>query len=209
MKIIFSHTLLGCLLLVGVIVCLVGCGQIEITVGKPKATEATESKATKPDGTFWEAVQNEDWALMRRWIEYDRSLVNSRGTYIDHNGFQRARQAGANLATPPRYSGMTPLYLSLWRRNPEMARFFLQNGADPNMKPDSNGITVLHQAVLCSKYAAAEYVDIIKILIDKGVDVNTSLKGDGWNTPLQDALTNTNDPVGRNIVRMLQEAGAR
>jgi hypothetical protein len=192
-----SHTLLGILLLVGTIVCFVGCEQGVIATSKP-VTVAKPITTTKPEsGTFWESVQNDDWTLMRRWIEYDRSLVNSRGRYKYANG---------------ELLGITPLMVAAIQGNTEMVKFLCDNGADPNMRNERGG-TVLH-SLGRGITRKPQHVDILKYLIDRGADVNAKTT-DGW-TPL-DSFGRADDwpvikaigDVNAEMIRILRAAGGR
>ena len=212
MKTFFSYALLANLLLVS-IVCLIGCRQAEIT--------PTQPTVTKPDGTFWEAVQNEDWALVRRWIEYDRTLVNSRGNYTDYHAYNDARRI---LAGDPRQSqltpqvkpGMTPLFLATIRGNFEMVQFLCENGADLTATVNySLALTPLHQAASAARDNSPEHVKIVEYLIKAGANVNAQIpvdnRGVGGSTPLDLCRPDiwTQDAAVRKVEHMLLEAGGR
>ena len=55
-----------------------------------------------------------------------------RGSSIEAT--QKAIAAGANVNEID--SGMTPLLIAVYRGDEEMVRLLLQNGADPNLRPD-------------------------------------------------------------------------
>lgn len=155
---------MGCLL-VALTIGFGGCDKIS-TQNQPSTTPMNttpvEDIAQRPEkpssGTFWEAVQNEDWNLVRRWIEYDPQLVNSKGKLtVVRFVFQERQELPME--------GMTPLLLAVFRGNMEMVRFLVENGADVNL-PDVHRRSPLHYA------ASHEHNDIQKYLTDKGADVN-------------------------------------
>jgi ankyrin repeat protein len=109
---------------------------------------------------------------MRRWIEYDQSLVNSKGLYTNYKDIDAARRIvgyaafkDANIS-PTTWAGMTPLSLAWRRGNKEMIEFLLENGADASIINDHTQSTVLHHAVLSGN------VDLVKRMINAGADVN-------------------------------------
>jgi ankyrin repeat protein len=55
-----------------------------------------------------------------------------RGSSIEAT--QKAIEAGANVNEVD--GGMTPLLIAVYRGDEEMVRLLLQNGADPNLRPD-------------------------------------------------------------------------
>ena len=204
----FLPILLGSLLL-GLIAYTGGCGK-------------SRSTATKPEsGTFWDAVQNEDWALVRRWIEYDRTLVNSRGTYSDYHAYNNARRILAgdprqSQLSPPVTPGMTPLFLATMRGNLEMVKFLCENGADRKATVDyAVAVTPLHHAASSANDNSPEHVDIVEYLIKTGADVNAKTPidsmGRGGSTPLDLCRPDIrkNDAAVRKVERMLLEAGGR
>ena len=145
----------------------------------------------RPSGTFWDAVQNDDWVQMRRWIAYDPSLVNSTGRYIDYS---YGGLFGNKPSIPPERLGMTPLILATLRGNIKMVEFLCKNGADPNMK--NNTLAPLHLAALKLHSAAykklngyysaideSAYAEIMRCLIDNGANVNIMTTPHG-HTPL-------------------------
>ena len=210
MKTVFSQALLGNLLLIGAIACTVGCNQGNMPSAANPSAERPVTQS-RPSGTFWEAVQNDDWSLMRRWIEYDQSLVNSSGMYTDHIS---RRPVG----TAPRVrTGFTPLRLAIMRGNLEMVKFLCENGADMTMQ-SSIGETALHYvASLGDTGNNPAHVDILKYLIDRGSNVNARTS-EGL-TPLDHlGMFDINNrgmdrrslhAAGNDMIRILTEAGGR
>ena len=189
-------------LLFGLLVCFVGCGQ--------------GTKAKPEGGTFWEAVQNEDWALVRRWVEYDRTLVNSRGNFTDYQAYNHARSVLAgdprqSQLSPPITPGMTPLFLVTIRGNLEMVKFLCENGADLNATVDYKmAMTPLHVAVTLARDKSHEHVGIVEYLIKAGANVNARTGGNG-STPLDycKPVLWEGDATVLKVERMLIDAGGR
>ena len=75
----------------------------------------------------------------------------------------------------------------------------IQEGADVNWKISTRGDTPLMSAALS---AAPNAVDVVRLLLDSGADVNST--SDGRNTALHYAAANNKDGV----VRLLIERGA-
>lgn len=126
--------------------------------------QSTPSHPPVPGGTFWEAVQNEDWGLVERWIEYDAQLIHSRGVFIEKDG-NRVIQATPILVAV-KYSDA----------DADTIRFLIKNGADVNTK-DELGISLTHLAVKnCLESDDSDYQGNIKILaalIEHGADINS------------------------------------
>ena len=196
MKTLLLYTSIVCLS-----VCLImGCGKQSSPITQDN--EVINHPEKPSTGTFWEAVQNEDWSLMRRWVEYDPALVNSRGRYIDHV----YNVLGNKPKNPPERLGMTPLFLATMRGNLEMVTFLIDNGADVNMKID-DGLAPLHIAALKSQGDKHAYVSIVKHLIDSGANVNLETTNE-QRTPLN-LVNPDNSDAESDIARMLSAAGGR
>uniref|UniRef100_A0ACD6A695 Uncharacterized protein n=1 Tax=Avena sativa TaxID=4498 RepID=A0ACD6A695_AVESA len=63
-------------------------------------------------------------------------------------------------------SGVTPLHCAVSHEEVTAVRYFLQKGADPNVKDSSNGTTSLHEA------AALGYDEITQLLLANGANVD-------------------------------------
>jgi ankyrin repeat protein len=99
------------------------------------------------------------------------------------------------------HDGFTPLHLAAFFGHQELARLFLDRGADVNARsknttfaPDN---TPLHAA------AANRQVDVAALLLERGADVNAK-DGHGF-TPLALAANSKSDL----LMLMLLERGAR
>lgn len=77
--------------------------------------------------------------------------------------------------------GLTPLHLSIHKRNIDITDSLLEMGADPNSKAIGEW-SPLHEAAFIGE------IDAIKLLLDKGADVNalTTLK----KSPILSMITN-------------------
>lgn len=78
--------------------------------------------------------------------------------YVQESASQALVQIGEKTVSPP-------LINAAWRRDIEIVKLLLENGADVNAR-DISGITVLMHV---SRYG---YTEIAKMLIEKGADVN-------------------------------------
>jgi len=68
-------------------------------------------------------------------------------------------------------SGLTPLYLAIYKKHEKVANYLIQNGADVKTK-DEFGTTPLHVA------AEAGLLSTTKLLLEKGAEVNAKDKDD-------------------------------
>lgn len=108
-----------------------------------------------------------------------------------------------NLNQVGRELGKTLLMESCWWGHKEIVNFFLQKGADPNQL-SRDGYTALNDAVINAKDAPRQYLEIIKMLIKAGLDVNYA--GTFKMTPLMRAVE---ADAPKEIVEYLMSQGAR
>jgi hypothetical protein len=104
-------------------------------------------------------------------------------------------QKGAAINARNR-SGGSPVYFAL--RNPDLMQRLIAKGADVNVSA-YGGLTPLHQA------ASAGHLDVAKLLIDHGADLNA--RG-SWGTILQTLVYRKGDS-GAEMVKLLLESGAK
>ena len=123
---------------------------------------------------------------------------------------------GASIDAQTRF-GWTPLMKAIFRGHGDVARLLLERGADVTLRHSIGG-TALHCAVMSFKVAArpqhytdileelraidAELLDLIRLLVHHGADVNA--RNDGGGTALQWA-TSMHD---RETCALLQSLGA-
>ena len=190
-------------LLLGSVIYLVGCNeqpprdeQVHVNTAPPKVA---------PSIPFWDALQNEDWDTVRRWIEYDPSLVNSKGVFINRLVF---RASDRSSTIERQYYGVTPLMVAVLRHDFEMVKFLCEKGADLNMRCNTPQIkgTALHYLILWG--LNERDMEIGHYLIDRGADVN--VKDANQETPLQHLASIVNKSE-RDIKMMqrLKAAGGR
>ncbi|WP_020600720.1 ankyrin repeat domain-containing protein [Spirosoma panaciterrae] len=74
-----------------------------------------------------------------------------------------AAGATINSTTPARISTHAA---SLWNATPEMLKFFLDHGADPNAI-GSNGVSILYEAI---RSGGDDSIDKVRLLLDRGAD---------------------------------------
>ena len=127
---------------------------------------------------FHEAVQDGDLEKVKKMLDEEpnsiRLLANSKDRY-----------------------GNTLLFLAVLDGKIEMAKCLIDNGADVDMKNDSDGATPLHLAAIYGE------IEIVKSLIDNGAQVD--LKDPGGSTPLHCAVFTAQIEV----VKCLIEHGAQ
>lgn len=73
------------------------------------------------------------------------------------------------------YIGRTPLHLACFHKDFEMVKYFMENGANPDIQ-DDKGFTPLHQAVRWRE------LETIKLLLER--KAKTSIKNNYGRTPL-------------------------
>lgn len=89
------------------------------------------------------------------------------------------------------------LLLNVMRKNNlKLAKLFLENGVDPNVK-DSKGLTVLHYAAYCGSR------QMVELLLNHGANINAEDKN--GSTPLQTAVSEEK----QEIVELLLKFGAK
>jgi ankyrin repeat protein len=93
--------------------------------------------------------------------------------------------------------GFRPLFAAVLSNRPVLARFLLDQGADPNAKDEGTGATALYE----SAHRGLE--EMTKVLLERGADVN--LQGGKSETPLGAAKEGGH----LEIVELLVKAGAR
>ncbi|CAA0125589.1 Uncharacterised protein [BD1-7 clade bacterium] len=94
--------------------------------------------------------------------------------------------------------GRNDLLNAIFSKDVELSTSLLASDKFDIEEKDSNGFTALHAA------AASLLTDIVKILIEKGADVNSI---DAWgNPPIQRALGNK--PESSEIIEILLKSGA-
>jgi ankyrin repeat protein len=97
--------------------------------------------------------------------------------------------------------GITPLMVAATKNRLEIAKSLIDKKANVNAK-DKDGLTALHYAVIGDPNGSAS-IDVTKLLIEKGADVNFQSTKDGM-TPLMVAVTKGS----AEIVKLLLEKGA-
>lgn len=102
-------------------------------------------------------------------------------------------ERGAKLNEQP--GEVTPLIMAAWSGHQETVVVLLQAGSNPNAKDESGWSALTHAA-------RKGYVDIARLLIEHGADVNVRLS-DG-NTPLSWAQAKKN----QKMIDLLKSAGA-
>ena len=91
---------------------------------------------------------------------------------------------GAKVSTPDKITGQTPLHLAAWTRNLNMVKVLLDRGADVDAlasdtfkRPGTPLLSILKKGYdINSDYEYEKQALIIKMLIDKGCDINLSRK---------------------------------
>ena len=103
---------------------------------------------------------------------------------------------GANVNAKMKGSLQTPLYIAINTNRPSIVRLLLDAGADRNAVFEGNW-TPVHKAAECPDY------EIMGMILEKEVDLNTQLPDRGW-TSLHIATSCRH----MQTVKMLLEAGA-
>ncbi len=155
-----------------------------------------------------DAAKRGDLARVRELIESDPAQVNSRdgngsvplhqaaiGGHLEIVSMLLDRKAEIDLADN---QGSTPLHAACMRFQPAVARLLIERGARINVR-DQWGHTALVNAV---GTVYGQDLDLIKLLIAKGADVNAA--GGRGETPLDGAAGRGN----LTIARLLIESGA-
>jgi ankyrin repeat protein len=105
-------------------------------------------------------------------------------------------EAGADVnATDEHGSG------TLLTFHPEVIRYLLSKGADPNIQTNENGSSVL------AGLAFVNEVECVKILLHHGADPNRG-RAESLETPLHHALAGTRGPKRTELIQLLIDQGA-
>lgn len=108
---------------------------------------------------------------------------------------QTAIRHNANLNVKD-MNGRTALTESIFWKHPDIAKYLIQAGADPNVKEEDGGGTALISAV------DSGFADIVKLLIKAGADVNAKTN-QGWTALMEAVYRGKLDTV-----KVLIQAGA-
>jgi len=187
MKASFPHTLLRYLLL-GSIVCLVGCNQGNTSSTSEKPLKAVEKRKIQDEGNkppsdeFWETVKRGTVQDVKDYIEKERVNVNAQDK-----------------------DGMTALHHAVVSNsNVDVVKYLIEKGADVNAK-SNKGLTPFHLEAFRIGLGISRGAGII--LLENGADVYA--KDSGGQTPLDmiievgTAFTNTS----LDVIRRLAERG--
>ncbi|GIJ85147.1 hypothetical protein Asppvi_004003 [Aspergillus pseudoviridinutans] len=109
---------------------------------------------------------------------------------------QKLWQAGAVFSSRPMPRGLTPLFYAAWLGREDITRILLKAGADPAIQTES-GETVLQRA------ASGNHINIMRLLLDVGVDVNVQESLHGHTALLKAAHCGAD-----NALQLLLKAGA-
>jgi ankyrin repeat protein len=142
------------------------------------ATVENQDMALEPKQLIWEAAVDEEWHIIKEWLQRDPSLVNVTGEYNGYNNLSLLHLAieyrqdvdfvkylvslGANV-NAKNDNDWTPLYLT---NSIEILKYLVSQGAEVHVK-DNDGKTLLHNAV---EHNAN--IDVLKYIISQGADVN-------------------------------------
>jgi Ankyrin repeats (3 copies) len=159
----------------------------------------------------------EDQAELERWLQKRPDQVNQLFGAFCHSLLHSAarfgredlaallitRGANVNVGTEPR--GETPLHLAAQYGHPAVAAVLVDRGADVNAAT-TFGRTPLHEAAsgLAGTSDVDDRVDLAKLLIARGANVNARERGNG-RTPLDQTTGTVNQ---ERIATLLVEAGA-
>ncbi len=140
-------------------------------------------QTTTPEQEVWAAVWNKDASKLRRLLKEYPELVNLQGldqeTILhyaalckDIKTVEVIVRAGADISSLNKYQE-TPLQLATQANCPEVVDFLLAESADWRLE-DHLGQTPLMHA------SAREFVDVMKVLIKHGVEVDQQQVKNGW-----------------------------
>ena len=101
-------------------------------------------------------------------------------------------QAGANVNDPGAGEKMTPIVLAIGNGHYDLAKYFLDHGADPNAASPYSGLTALYATIdmQWAPYAwlpqpvteqeKTSYLELMTALLDRGANPNARLKQRVW-----------------------------
>jgi ankyrin repeat protein len=118
-------------------------------------------------------------------------LHASRQGYLD--AARALLDGGADINTTGAGDGTSPLLMAVINGQFDMAMFLAERGADPNIAAKGNGVTPLWAAVNTQwqprtrfpqpqemERQKATYLDVMKMLLDKGADPNGRIRSHPW-----------------------------
>ncbi|KAJ4262925.1 hypothetical protein NW762_006538 [Fusarium torreyae] len=112
-------------------------------------------------------------------------------------------ELGASVNTYGNTYGWTPLLLSCHSGHFDMAKFLVDNGADPTIKETLHNATILHSLNRFTEHQHCE--EILKIALSAGIDINSRLKSGA--TPLHTTFSGWDYSRGA-AAELLLEHGA-
>lgn len=158
------------------------------------------------------AMSSQNYEIIKYLIEKGADIELISGTFgtaltyaVFENDIEMVKiivEAGANVNARGN-DGNTALHSTIWCSNYEIAKYLISKGADVNIKGGFGATPLIHAII------SEQDVEMVKIFIEAGADVNTIFSGESPKYNGKSALQIAEELDNKEIINLLKKAGAK